>query len=64
MHSPEEVIIYLDIVVFVSLIAFFIILYKSSSLFRNKNQREELNNVGKSENRIINLFLDILIRSS
>ena len=40
MNSPEEVIIYLDIVVFVSLIAFFIILYKSSSLFRNKKSEE------------------------
>ena len=39
MYSPEEVIIYLDIFVFVSLIAFFIILYKSSSMFRNKKSK-------------------------
>ena len=37
MHSPEEVIIYLDVFVFVSLIAFFAILFKSKSLFIKKN---------------------------
>ena len=36
MYSPEEVIIYLDIIAFISLIIFFVILFKSSSLFRNK----------------------------
>ena len=40
MYSPEEVIIYLDIFVFISLVVFFIILYKSSSLFRNKKSEE------------------------
>ena len=36
MNHPEEVIIYLDIFVFLILIVFFIILYKSHSLFSNK----------------------------
>ena len=40
MHNPEEVIIYLDIFIFLSLIAFFGILFKSSSLFRNKKSEE------------------------
>ena len=40
MFSPEEVIIYLDIFVFISLIAFFVFLFKSGSLFRNKKSEE------------------------
>ena len=36
MYSPEDVIIYLDVFVFISLIAFFTILIKGSSLFINK----------------------------
>tara|TARA_Y100000589_G_scaffold153049_1_gene145763 strand:+ start:602 stop:730 length:129 start_codon:yes stop_codon:yes gene_type:complete len=38
MISPEYIIIYLDIGAFVILIIFFVILFKSSGLFRdNKN---------------------------
>ncbi len=40
MHNTVEVFIYLDIFVFISLIAFFIIVFKSSSLFRNKKSKE------------------------
>ena len=40
MYNPEEVIIYLDIFVFISLIAFFVILFNSSSLFRKKKSEE------------------------
>ena len=36
MHNPEEVIMYLDIFVFIGLIAFFVILFRSRNLFRNK----------------------------
>ena len=35
MNNPEQVFIYLDIFTFVVLIAFFTLLFKSSSLFRN-----------------------------
>ena len=36
MNNPEQVIIYLDIFAFLLLLAFFILLFKSSSLFINK----------------------------
>ena len=47
MNTSEELIIYLDIFVFISLIVFFIILFKSSGLFRKKNQKKLINKVGK-----------------
>jgi len=47
MHNTVEVFIYLDIFVFISLIVFFIILFKSSGLFRKKNQKKLINKVGK-----------------
>ena len=37
MTNPQQLIIYLDIFAFLSLLAFFIILFKSSSLFIKKN---------------------------
>ena len=40
MNTSEELIIYIDIFVFISLIVFFIILFKSSGLFRNKKSEE------------------------
>ena len=36
MNSPVALIIYLDIFVFIGLIAFFITLFKSGSIFSNK----------------------------
>lgn len=40
MNNPEQLIIYLDIFTFVLLIAFFIILFKSKSIFKiNKKGR-------------------------
>ena len=40
MNYPEKFIIYLDIFAFVLLIAFFLILFKSNSLFKdNKEDR-------------------------
>ena len=36
MDNPEQLIIYLDIFAFVMLIAFFVILFKSNSLFMDK----------------------------
>ena len=41
MDNTEQLIIYLDIVAFVLLIVFFVILFKSNSLFKvnKKNQR-------------------------
>ena len=40
MHNTEELIIYLDIFAFISLIVFFVILFKSNSLFGNKKSKE------------------------
>jgi len=37
MNNPQQLIIYLDIFAFLSLLAFFILLFKSSSLFIKKN---------------------------
>ena len=42
MHSPEEVIIYLDIFVFTLLIAFFALLFKSSSLLIGKKKEDRI----------------------
>ncbi len=36
MDNPEQLIIYLDIFAFVMLIVFFVILFKSNSLFMDK----------------------------
>ena len=52
MHSPEEVIIYLDVFIFVSLIAFFAILFKSKSLFIKKKWQE----LNIREQKEINLY--------
>ena len=40
MHNTKDLIIYLDIFVFISLIAFFAILFKSSSFLGNKKSEE------------------------
>ncbi len=39
MNNPQQLIIYLDIFAFVLLIAFFVILFKSNSLFKD-NKKE------------------------
>ena len=39
MNNPQQLIIYLDIFAFVLLIAFFVILFKSNSLFKH-NKKE------------------------
>jgi len=39
MNNPEQLIIYLDIFTFILLIAFFTVLFKSSSLFKY-NQKD------------------------
>jgi len=36
MNDPKYLIIYLDIFAFILLIVFFVILFKSNNLFRNK----------------------------
>ncbi len=43
MNNPEQLIIYLDIFAFLLLLAFFILLFKSSSLFINKKIMAEFN---------------------
>ena len=52
MFSPEEVIIYLDVFVFISLIAFFAILFGSSRLFSKKNNGEDINFLDHHQMRI------------
>ena len=42
MNNPEQLIIYLDIVVFVLLITFFVILFKSRSLFKDKKIKRKI----------------------
>ena len=42
MNNPEQLIIYLDIVVFVCLITFFVILFKSRSLFKDKKTNRKI----------------------
>ncbi len=42
MDNPEQFIIYLDIFAFVMLIVFFVILFKSNSLFKDNKKDERI----------------------
>ncbi len=42
MNNPEQLIIYLDIFAFVFLITFFVILFKSRSLFKDKTTERKI----------------------
>ena len=47
MKNPEQVIIYLDISAFFLLLAFFVLLFKSSSIFINKKNNVRIKSNGK-----------------
>ena len=49
MNNPEQLIIFLDIFAFLLLLAFFILLFKSSSLFIKKNNGRIKFNVRRQE---------------
>ena len=53
MNKPEQLIIYLDISAFLLLIAFFILLLKSSGLFRNKKIMAEFNISEKKDKKFL-----------